>query len=124
LPAPPGPFTFLWAACIGTSVAAVLGAIIALPPVRLGSVFLAIWSLAAAFFFAFVPFAYEPIGHGQLGWTILAPSLDIPGLNWLHDLLVKGKQPKLDFSQLPDQILLFLVLFGAITLIIHALQRS
>jgi len=119
-----GQINFFWATLIGTLVAAVLGAIIALPAVRLGSVFLAIWSLAAAFFFAFVPFAYEPIGHGQLGWTIRAPSLDIPGLNWLHDLLVKGKQPKLDFSQLPDQILLFLVLFGAITLIIHALQRS
>jgi ABC-type branched-subunit amino acid transport system ATPase component len=71
-----------------------------------------------------VPFAYEPIGHGQLGWTIRAPSLDVPGLNWVHDILMKGDQPRLDFSQLPDQILLFLALFGLITLMIHALQRS
>jgi ABC-type branched-subunit amino acid transport system ATPase component/ABC-type branched-subunit amino acid transport system permease subunit len=119
-----GQINFLWAAIIGGLVAAALGAIIALPATRLGGVFLAIWSLAVAFFFSLVPFAYEPIGHGQLGWTIRAPSLDVPGLNWVHDLLLKGDQPKLDFAQVPDQILLFLALFGLITLIIHALHRS
>ncbi len=119
-----GQINFLWAAIIGAFVAAGLGAIIALPATRLGGVFLAIWSLAVAFFFSLVPFAYEPIGHGQLGWTIRAPSLDVPGLNWVHDLLMNGDQPKLDFAQVPDQILLFLALFGLITLLIHALQRS
>ena len=50
-------------------------------PTRLGGVFLAIWSLAVAFFCSLVLFAYEPIGHGQLGWTFRTPSLDLPGLN-------------------------------------------
>ena len=60
------------------------------------------------------------------------PTLDIPGLNWLNDFLVHKLEwtgdvahlPKIDFSQLPEQILLFLVVFGLLTLVIHALQRS
>ena len=122
--APHGQINFLWAALIGAAVGAVLGAAIAWPATWLGGVFLAIWSLAIAFFFSLVVFPYEPIGHGQLGWAIRAPSLDVPGLNWVHDLLQRGDQPKLDFSTIPDQILLFLALFGLITLVIHALQRS
>ena len=77
--------------------------------------YLALWSLAVAFFFSLVIFAYDPIGKGQLGWTIRAPSLDVPGLNWLHDLLVPGAHGHFDFSRVPDQILLFLALFGVLT---------
>jgi ABC-type branched-subunit amino acid transport system ATPase component/ABC-type branched-subunit amino acid transport system permease subunit len=125
-----GQISFLWAALIGGLAAAVIGALIALPATRLGAVYLAIWSLAIAFFFSLVVFAYEPIGKGQLGWTIRAPSLDLPVVNWIHAFVVDPDWPwkvsgsRLDFSQLPEQILLFLALFGVITLIIHALQRS
>ena len=119
-----GQINFVWATLIGALVGAALGALIALPATRLGGVFVAIWTLAIAFFFYLVVFPYDPIGHGQPGWTIRAPSLDLPGLNWVHDILMKGDQPHLDFSQIPDQILLFLALFGLITLMIHALQRS
>jgi ABC-type branched-subunit amino acid transport system ATPase component/branched-subunit amino acid ABC-type transport system permease component len=119
-----GQLNFLWAAVIGALAAGALGALVALPATRLGGVFLAIWSLAAAFFFSLLVFAYEPIGHGQLGWTIRAPTLDIPGLNWVHDLIVNGDQPVWDFGQVEDQILLFLGVFGLVTLVIHCLRRS
>ena len=119
-----GRINFLWAALIGALVAAAIGFLIAMPATRLGAVYLALWSLAVAFFFSLVVFAYDPIGKGQLGWTIRAPSLDIPGLNWLHDLLVPGGHGHLDFSRVQDQILLFLALFGVLTMLIHALRRS
>ena len=72
------------------------------------------------------------IRNGESGWTIRAPTLDIPGLNWLNDLLVHKLEwtgevahlPKIDFSLLQEQILLFLAVFGLLTLVIHALQRS
>jgi ABC-type branched-subunit amino acid transport system ATPase component/branched-subunit amino acid ABC-type transport system permease component len=122
-----GEINFFWAIVIGTLCSAALGALIALPATRLGGVFLALWSLAIAFFFALVPFAYEPIGHGQVGWSIRTPTLDLPGLNWVQDVVqtnVEGHSGHLDFGQLPSQILLFLALFGVVTLMIHALQRS
>ncbi len=120
-----GQINFLWAAVIAALCGGALGAIIALPATRLGGVFLAIWTLAIAFFFSLVPFAYNPIGHGQLGWTIRSPSLDVPGLNWLQSVIQpNGTTGHLDFSQVPAQILLFLTMFGLITLMIHALQRS
>ena len=119
-----GQINFFWALVIGTIAAAALGALFAWPLSKLGGVTLALGTLALAFFFYFVPFGTDEIGKGQLGWTIRAPTLDIPGLNWIHDLLIDGDQPKLDLSQLQDQILVFLVLFGLLTLAIHALQRS
>jgi branched-subunit amino acid ABC-type transport system permease component/ABC-type branched-subunit amino acid transport system ATPase component len=119
-----GQINFLWAALIGALVAAAIGALIALPATRLGAVYLAIWSLAVAFFFSLVVFAYDPIGKGQQGWTIRAPTLDLPGLNWLHGVLIPGDHGSLNFSRVQDQILLFLALFGLLTLLIHALKRS
>ena len=118
-----GHLNFVLAAVIGTLVGAALGAIIALPAVRLGAVYLALWSLAAAFFFSLVLFAFTSIGHGQLGWTIRAPTLSGPGLNWVHRLITR--QPgHFDFNNLPDQILLFLALFGTVSALIHSLMRS
>ena len=119
-----GQINFVWALVIGTLAAAALGAVVAWPLSRLGGVLLALGTLAFAFVLAFVPFATDAVGKGQLGWTIRTPTIDIWGLNWLHDILIEGDQPKIDLAQLNDQILVFLVLFGAITLVIHALQRS
>ena len=118
-----GHINFLWAVIIAAVVAGALGAVIALPATRLGAVYLAIWSLAAAFFFSLVPFAYQAIGKGQLGWTIPSPTLRMPGLDWLHRLVTRSGG-HFDFSKLPDQILLFLAVFGVITGLIHALMRS
>jgi ABC-type branched-subunit amino acid transport system ATPase component/ABC-type branched-subunit amino acid transport system permease subunit len=119
-----GQINFVWALAIGTLCAAGLGALFAWPVTRLGGVALALGTLALAFFLYFVPFATDPIGKGQLGWNIRIPTLDVPGLNWIHDLLIPGHQSFIDLNQLQDQILVFLVLFGIVTLVIHALQRS
>jgi ABC-type branched-subunit amino acid transport system ATPase component/branched-subunit amino acid ABC-type transport system permease component len=118
-----GQLNFFWAAVIGTIVGAALGAIIAIPATRLGPVYLAVWSLAAAFFCSLIPFAWDPIGKGQLGWTIRAPTLSLAGLNWLHHLVTR-KPGHFDFNTLNDQILLFLGVFGLVTLVIHCLLRS
>jgi ABC-type branched-subunit amino acid transport system ATPase component/branched-subunit amino acid ABC-type transport system permease component len=118
-----GHLNFLWVCVIAIVVGAALGAVIALPATRLGAVYLAIWSLAAAFFFSLVPFAYQAIGHGQEGWSIPSPSVSIPGLNWLHRFVLRDGG-HFDFSQLPDQIVLFLVVFGLLSGAIHALMRS
>jgi ABC-type branched-subunit amino acid transport system ATPase component/branched-subunit amino acid ABC-type transport system permease component len=125
-----GQINWVWAALIGALIAAAAGAVIALPATRLGGVYLAIWTLAAAFFCSLVVFAYEPIGKGQLGWTIRAPSLDIAPLNWLNGFLLQPGLPwnvesvPLDFSQVREQILLFFAVFGLVTLLIHRLQHS
>ena len=70
----------------------------------------------------------RPSVNGQIGWTIRCPTLDIPGLNEVIDSSCTVERadtkPKLDFSQLPQQILLLLAVFGVVTLVIHALQRS
>src|SRR6266540_3374286 len=100
------------------------GAIVAVPIRRLGAVALALGTIAVAFFADLVVFGYEPIGKGSFGWFIRSPSLDVPVLNNIVDLVIPGSQDKLDFSQPAHQVLLLLVLFGALTLVIHALQRS
>ena len=84
---------------------------------RLGGVNFALGTLAWAFFLALVPFSTDSIRNGESGWTIRAPTLDVPGLNWLNDLLVHKLEwtgevahlPKMDFTLLQEQILLFLV---------------
>jgi ABC-type branched-subunit amino acid transport system ATPase component/branched-subunit amino acid ABC-type transport system permease component len=118
-----GQLNFAVATIVAVIVAATLGALIAWPATRLGAVYLAIWSLAAAFFFSLVPFAYQSIGHGSDGWLIRSPTLALPGLNFVHRLLTTTSGP-FDFSQLPDQILLFLAVFGAVTAMIHGLLHS
>jgi ABC-type branched-subunit amino acid transport system ATPase component/branched-subunit amino acid ABC-type transport system permease component len=118
-----GHLNFVWAALIATVVGAALGALIALPATRLGAVYLAVWSLAAAFFFSLVVFAFGSIGKGQLGWVIRSPTLHLPGLNWVHRLITRHGG-RFDFSNLADQILLFLAVFGLVTVVIHCLMRS
>ncbi len=123
-----GQLNFLWATVIAVVIAAGLGVVIALPATRLGAVYLAIWSLAAAFFLYLVPFDTQGIGHGEAGWTIRSPSLDLPGLHWLHHLLLgrsgSGEGGSFNFANVPDQILLFLAVFGLVTLVIRSLTRS
>jgi ABC-type branched-subunit amino acid transport system ATPase component/branched-subunit amino acid ABC-type transport system permease component len=125
-----GQINWVLAALIGALIAAAAGALIAWPATRLGGVYLAIWTLAAAFFCSLVVFGYEPIGKGQLGWTIRAPSLDVAPLNWLNGFLLQPGLPwnvestPLDFSQVQEQILLFFGVFGLVTLLIHRLMHS
>jgi branched-subunit amino acid ABC-type transport system permease component/ABC-type branched-subunit amino acid transport system ATPase component len=125
-----GHLNFFIAMIMGGVVAAVVGALIALPATRLGGVYLAIWSLAAAFFINFVVFGWEPIGHGQEGWRIPTPTLDIPGLNWINGLLTQHRLPwnvdarPIDFGEVHQQILMFLLVFGALAYLIHRLRNS
>jgi ABC-type branched-subunit amino acid transport system ATPase component/branched-subunit amino acid ABC-type transport system permease component len=119
-----GHLNFAIAALLATLAAAALGALVALPVLRLGAVALALATFAFAFFAQLVPFGTQAISHGSFGWTIAAPSLDIPGLNWLNRELVPGAHGAFDFSQPAEQVVLALVLFGLVTLVIHSLVRS
>jgi branched-subunit amino acid ABC-type transport system permease component/ABC-type branched-subunit amino acid transport system ATPase component len=118
-----GHLNFVWATAIAIVITAAFGAVVALPATRLGAVYIAIWTLAVAFFCSLVPFAYQAIGQGTDGWVIPSPKLDLPGLSFVHRAFTLKSGP-FDFSQLPDQILLFLTLFGIVAGIIHLLTRS
>jgi branched-subunit amino acid ABC-type transport system permease component/ABC-type branched-subunit amino acid transport system ATPase component len=118
-----GQLNFVWATVLAILISAAFGAIIALPATRLGAVYIAIWTLAIAFFCSLVPFAYQAIGQGTQGWAIPSPSFDLPGLGFVHRLLTLKGGP-FNFSLLPDQILLFLVVFGLVAGVIHLLSRS
>jgi ABC-type branched-subunit amino acid transport system ATPase component/ABC-type branched-subunit amino acid transport system permease subunit len=127
-----GQINFFWAVVIGALAAAALGALLAWPLTRLGGVNFALGTLAWAFFLALVPWSTDTIRNGEAGWAFRGPTLDVPGLNWLNDLLVHKLEwtgevahlPKMDFNLLQEQILLFLAVFGLLTLVIHALMRS
>lgn len=119
-----GHANFVWALVFAAVVAAAIGALISVLVRRLGALYLALGTLVLAFFTQATFFDYEPIGHSTLGWIIRAPTLDIPGLNDLADLVLPGSQDRLDFSQTHHQVLLGFVFFGAFTLLIHSLFRS
>jgi ABC-type branched-subunit amino acid transport system ATPase component/branched-subunit amino acid ABC-type transport system permease component len=119
-----GQINFGLALIIGALAAAVLGAIVAIPVRHLGQVALAIMTFAIAFVLDLIAFDYEPIAKGSLGWTIRAPTLDIPGVNQVVDWIVPDSQDKLDLSNPAMQVVAFLALFGLFVLVLHSLQRS
>jgi ABC-type branched-subunit amino acid transport system ATPase component/branched-subunit amino acid ABC-type transport system permease component len=119
-----GQLNFFWATVIAVIVAAALGALIALPITRLGGVNLALGTLACAFIASLVVFPLDSVSNHSFGWTIRQPTFSVPGLNQLNDLVVSGSPHHIDTSMLSEQILLFLTVFGIITLVIHALWRS
>jgi branched-subunit amino acid ABC-type transport system permease component/ABC-type branched-subunit amino acid transport system ATPase component len=119
-----GHLNFFLAVVIAAIVAGAVGALIAIPITKLGGVSLALGTLAFAFVLSLVVFPINSIRHEQAGWPVRAPTLSIPGLNWLHDLIVPGHHAVFDTSSLTDQILLFLAVFGVVALSIHAFQRS
>jgi ABC-type branched-subunit amino acid transport system ATPase component/branched-subunit amino acid ABC-type transport system permease component len=119
-----GKINFVVAALLGMVVAGLVGFVIALPITRLGGVNLALGTLSCAFIASLAVFPIEKIQNGQAGWSIRQPKIDIPGLNELADVIVIGDQAVIDTSLLSVQILLFLGVFGLVTLSIHAFQRS
>ncbi len=119
-----GHLNFLWATLIGMTVAGLVGLLMGLPITKLGGVSLALGTLSFAFIASQVVFPTQAIGHNSSGWVIRQPKVDLPVLNQLVDLLLVGKQHLMDTSKLPVQILLFLAIFGIVTLSIHGLQRS
>ncbi len=119
-----GQINFLLAALLGAIVAAATGALVAIPVRRLSGASLAIGTLALAFSADVLVFSQNGFNNDSNGWPIRTPTIDLPGVNWVNDLLVKGHQPIVDLGRVEDQILVMLVIFGIATLLIHALMRS
>ena len=107
-----GQLNWLWAVVLAALVGAAAGAMVALPVRRLGAVALALGTFALAFTADLVIFAQESISHGSNGWFVRWPTLDLPLL------------PRYDFGNSEQRFVLFLIIFGLGTLMIHALMRS
>src|SRR5205814_1522623 len=107
-----GQLNWVWAALIAGVVGAAAGAVVALPVRRLGAVALALGTFAVAFFADLVVFQQQGISHGSNGWIVRAPTLDLPLLS------------NYDFSKSEQRFVLFLIIFGLGTLMVHALMRS
>jgi len=119
-----GRANFLWALLVAALVAAAIGAVISVLVRRLGALYLALGTLVLAFFTHATFFDYEPIGRSTFGWIIPAPSLDLPVVNELAEVILPGPQDGLDFAQTQHQVLLGFVFFGVFTLLVHSLYRS
>ena len=107
-----GQLNWFWAVVLAALVGAAAGAVVALPVRRLGAVALALGTFALAFIADLVIFAQEGIAHGSNGWFVRWPTLDLPLL------------PRYDFGNSEQRFVLFLIIFGLGTLMIHALMRS
>ena len=127
-----GQLNFFWAVVIAGLAAAALGALLALPLTRLGGVNFALGTLAWAFFLALG--ALHDRRHPQRPERVVDPRpvarhprrqlgerLPRAQVEWTGDV---AHLPKLDFTLLQEQILLFLVVFGLLTLVIHAVKHS
>jgi ABC-type branched-subunit amino acid transport system ATPase component/branched-subunit amino acid ABC-type transport system permease component len=119
-----GQLNFLLAALLGGVVGAGAGLLVALPVRRLGGVSIAIGTLAIAFAAEVLVFGQPDLNNDSAGWFIRSPTLDVPLVNWLNDLLLTGHQPFLDLSQPQDQIVVGLVVFAVAALGFHSLMRS
>ena len=107
-----GQLNWFWAVVLAALVGAAAGAVVSLPVRRLGAVALALGTFALAFTADLVIFAQEGISHGSNGWFVRWPTLDLPLL------------PRYDFGNSEQRFVLFLIIFGLGTLMIHALMRS
>ena len=107
-----GRLNFVVAAALGTLVAGLLGALIAIPVRRLGVLPLALASLMLALAFDLTVFQAQGASNGQLGWTYPLPKLNVFGITTF------------DFSQPRTEIVMLLIVFGALTLAIHNFQHS
>jgi ABC-type branched-subunit amino acid transport system ATPase component/ABC-type branched-subunit amino acid transport system permease subunit len=119
-----GQLNFLLAALLGGVVGAGAGLLVALPVRRLGGVSIAIGTLAIAFAAEVLVFGQPDLNNDSAGWFIRSPTLDVPLVNWLVDLLLTGHQPFLDLSQPQDQIVVGLVVFAIAALGFHSLMHS
>ena len=111
-----GRFGFFVAVLAGTAVAAAVGAVIAIPVRRLGPLALALATLSFAFTAELIVFQLDAVRNGSRGWPV-------PPLN----LETFGSELPLgpfDFTRPRELAMLALLVFGAITLVIHNLQRS
>jgi ABC-type branched-subunit amino acid transport system ATPase component/branched-subunit amino acid ABC-type transport system permease component len=111
-----GRFGFFVAVVAGTAVAAAVGAVIAIPVRRLGPLALALATLSFAFTAELIVFQLDAVRNGSRGWPV--PPLN---LETFESELPFGP---FDFTQPRELAMLALLVFGAITLLIHNLQRS
>ena len=111
-----GRFGFFVAVIAGTAVAAAVGAVIAIPVRRLGPLALALATLSFAFTAELIVFQLDAVRNGSRGWPV--PPLN---LETFESELPFGP---FDFTQPRELAMLALLVFGAITLLIHNLRRS
>ncbi len=111
-----GRFGFFVAVVAGTAVAAAVGAVIAIPVRRLGPLALALATLSFAFTAELIVFQLDAVRNGSRGWPV--PPLN---LETFESELPLGP---FDFTQPREMAMLALLVFGAVTLVIHNLQRS
>jgi ABC-type branched-subunit amino acid transport system ATPase component/branched-subunit amino acid ABC-type transport system permease component len=111
-----GRFSFFAAVVAGTAVAAAVGAVIAIPVRRLGPLALALATLSFALVAELIVFQLDVVRNGSRGWPV--PPLN---LQTFESELPLGP---FDFTRPHQLAMLALLVFGAITLVIHNLQRS
>jgi ABC-type branched-subunit amino acid transport system ATPase component/branched-subunit amino acid ABC-type transport system permease component len=107
---------FFFAVLTGAAVAAVIGAVIAIPVRRLGPLALALATLSLAFVAELTVFQLDDVRNGSRGWPV-------PPLN-LETFEAELPLGPFDFTQPREMAMLALIVFGVITLIIRNLQRS
>jgi ABC-type branched-subunit amino acid transport system ATPase component/branched-subunit amino acid ABC-type transport system permease component len=107
---------FFFAVLAGAAVAAVIGAVIAIPVRRLGPLALALATLSLAFVAELTVFQLDDVRNGSRGWPV-------PPLN-LETFEAELPLGPFDFTQPREMAMLALIVFGLITLIIRNLQRS
>ncbi|MBX6387772.1 MAG: ATP-binding cassette domain-containing protein [Frankia sp.] len=98
---------FVLAALVGVAAAAVLGAVVALPALRLGGLALALATLALALVGDTVLFPWKALSNGDYGWSVPRPTLLGLRLEDNHNLAG-----------------LLLVLVAAVCAAVGALRRS
>ncbi|HEV8206929.1 MAG TPA: ATP-binding cassette domain-containing protein [Acidimicrobiia bacterium] len=111
-----GRFSFFAALVAGVVVAAAVGALVAIPVRRLGPLALALATLSVAFIAELIVFQLDVVRNGSRGWPV--PPLN---LQTFESELPLGP---FDFTRPHQLAMLALLVFGAVTLVIHNLQRS
>jgi ABC-type branched-subunit amino acid transport system ATPase component/branched-subunit amino acid ABC-type transport system permease component len=107
---------FFFAVLAGAGVAAIVGAVIAIPVRRLGPLALALATLSLAFVAELTVFQLEDVRNGSRGWPVPPLSLET-----FEAELPLGP---FDFTRSEQMAMLALIVFGLITLIIRNLRRS
>jgi ABC-type branched-subunit amino acid transport system ATPase component/branched-subunit amino acid ABC-type transport system permease component len=111
-----GRVAFGVAVLAGTVLAAVIGALIALPVRQLGALALALCTLSIALFADLTIFQLDDVRNGSRGWPV--PPLDLTTFE------ISIPLGPFDFANSRDMAMLALLCFGAITLLIYNLRRS
>jgi ABC-type branched-subunit amino acid transport system ATPase component/branched-subunit amino acid ABC-type transport system permease component len=116
-----GQMNFLVACLLGAIVAALLGATVAFPVRRMGTLALALATFALSWVMYFIVFQNDDVANGTFGYSFRFPTFDVFGLRlpgW------NDQDATFDFSRSAQVVCALLIVFGIVTLLIHNLQRS